>query len=172
MRDRVIAYVALGSNLGDRAAHLEAAVRGLGDTPGVVVRGRSSVYETDAVGPGEQPAYLNAVVCIETELPARALLERLLAIEATAGRVRRERWGARTLDCDLLLYGDAQLAEEGLIVPHPRMRERPFVLEPLAELAPDLRHPECGEPVSVLAARVRDERAVRRAGSPARREHS
>ncbi len=133
------AYVALGSNLGDRAAHLEAAIAALRATPGIEVIALSSVRETEPVGGPPQGPYLNAVVALRTELAPRALLERLLEIEAAQGRERGpERNAPRTLDLDLLLYGDEKIDEPDLVVPHPRMHERAFVLEPLAELAPDL----------------------------------
>jgi 2-amino-4-hydroxy-6-hydroxymethyldihydropteridine diphosphokinase len=131
----ITAYVALGSNLGDREAHLAHAVTALRATPGVEVEALSSVRETAPVGGPPQGAYLNAVVELRTQLTARALLERLLEIEAEAGRVRGpQRNAPRTLDLDLLLYGDEQIDEPGLVVPHPRMQQRGFVLEPLAEL--------------------------------------
>jgi 2-amino-4-hydroxy-6-hydroxymethyldihydropteridine diphosphokinase len=155
------AFVALGSNLGDREAHLRHAARALAATPGVRVLAGSRVYETDPVGPGPQGPYLNAVLALETQLAPAALLERLLAIEAQRGRVRSTRDGARTLDLDLLLHGDAVAREPGLTLPHPRLAERPFVLEPLADLAPQRPVPGRGATVAVLAARVRDPRAVR-----------
>ena len=137
----VAAFVGLGSNLGDRHGQLRRAVAALSDVPGVRVVAVSRAVETEALvlpGSPPQPAYLNAVVQVETTLAAPDLLARLHAIEAAAGRVRTERWAARTLDLDLLVYGDAQIEEPGLTVPHPRMTGRRFVLEPLADLAPDL----------------------------------
>ena len=131
------AYVALGSNLGDRAAHLQRAVDGLA-AAGIEVVGVSRVYETAPVGGPEQADYLNAVVALETHLSPRALLEIGQALEAAADRVRGERWGPRTLDVDVLLVGDLRVSEPDLVVPHPRMYERRFVLVPLAELAPQL----------------------------------
>ncbi len=128
------AFVALGSNLGDRRAHLRAAVEGL---PGVVAV--SGVYETDPVGgPGGQPPYLNAVVELETDLSPRALLDIGRRLEEAAGRVRAGRWGPRTLDVDILLVGDLSVDEPDLTVPHPRLRERAFVLVPLHDVAPHL----------------------------------
>ncbi len=156
------AYVALGSNLGDRRAQLAAALEALRQTPGVRVLGVSAVYETEPVGP-PQGRYLNAAARLATSLSPRALLERLLAIEARAGRVRgSERNAPRTLDLDLLLYADRELREPDLELPHPRMAARPFVLEPLRELAPDLLHPVLGASIDELARRVRDPAAVRR----------
>ena len=134
------AYIALGSNVGDRAAHFQAALRGLSATPGVRLSACSSLYETSAVGP-EQPDYLNAVVMAQVELEPAALLERLRELERAAGRVRRERWGPRTLDLDLLLYGERVLDEPGLTVPHVELHRRRFVLEPLVEVAPWALHP-------------------------------
>ena len=138
------AFVALGSNLGDRAAHLARAVEGLARLPSTRVAAVSSWIETDAVGgPPGQPRYLNGVARIETELAPRALLDRLLAIERGAGRERvgGVRDAPRTLDLDLLLYAEVAVAAPGLVVPHPRMEERLFVLRPLAELAPGLLLP-------------------------------
>jgi 2-amino-4-hydroxy-6-hydroxymethyldihydropteridine diphosphokinase len=131
-----LAYLGLGSNVGDRLAHLQGAVDGLGSTPGVMVVAVSPVYETDPVGGQPQDDYLNAVVAVETELGPRALLGVAQDLEARAGRVRAERWGPRTLDVDVLLVGDATVDDDDLVVPHPRMRERAFVLVPLADLEP------------------------------------
>ncbi len=136
-----VAYVGLGSNLGDRRATLEGAVAELDSAKGVRVLRVSSIHETDPVGGPPQPRYLNAVAEVETELGPRALLETLLGVEARFGRERRERWGPRTLDLDLLLHGTRTVEEPGLVVPHPRMHERAFVLAPLCELVPEGRHP-------------------------------
>lgn len=161
--DAEIAYVALGSNLGSREEHLRAAVAALRATPGVRDVKLSPVYETRAVGPGAQGPYLNAVARLETSLAPRALLDRLLEIERGEGRRRGpERNAARTLDLDLLLYGSRLLDEPGLELPHPRLHERAFVLEPLRDLAPQLVHPRLGLPIETLAARVRDPEGVRR----------
>jgi 2-amino-4-hydroxy-6-hydroxymethyldihydropteridine diphosphokinase len=153
-----VAYVALGSNLGDRAAHLCLALRELDATPGVRVRAVSAVSETAPVGGPPQGAYLNAVARVETSGTARALLDRCLEIEARAGRVRRGgRAEPRTLDLDLLLFGSERLDEPGLVVPHPRLHERAFVLAPLCELAPELRHPVLGARMADLLAGARAE---------------
>jgi 2-amino-4-hydroxy-6-hydroxymethyldihydropteridine diphosphokinase len=132
------AYVALGSNLGDRLAHLQLAVDSLALVPGVEVRSVSRVYETAPVGGPAQDPYLNAVVAIETNLEPHELLHRCQQIEELAARERSERWGPRTLDVDLLLVGDARVDDDDLTIPHPRMWERGFVLAPLRDVAPDL----------------------------------
>ena len=156
-------FVSLGSNLGDRDAHLRGALAALAATPGIEVLAVSSWYETDPVGPGLQGAYLNAAASLRTTLAPGALLQRLLAIEASAGRVRGpERNAPRTLDLDLLLYAERRIDEPGLCVPHPRLHERAFVLEPLAELAAERVHPVLRVTIAELAARVRDPAAVRR----------
>ena len=146
------AYVGLGANLGDREAMLRAALEQLAAEPGVEVVAVSAFRDTAPVGLVDQPRFLNAVAAVETELPARELLERLLGVERRLGRTREgPRFGPRTIDLDLLLYGDAELAEPGLEVPHPRMHERLFVLEPLAELDPDLVVPGRGSLAELLA---------------------
>lgn len=157
-----VAYVGLGSNLGERRARLEGAVAALRATPGISEVRVSALYETAPVGP-PQGRYLNAAARLRTTLSARQLLVRLQAIERAAGRVRAaERNAPRSLDLDLLLYGDSRIREPDLVVPHPRLCERGFALEPLAELAPDLRHPDSGVRIDELARRVRDPSAVRR----------
>lgn len=132
------AYLGLGSNLGDRLAHLQAAVDGLAATPDVHVVAVSRVYETAPVGGPPQDDYLNAVVAVDTVLDPHELLAVAQRLEAGEQRVRAERWGPRTLDVDVLLVGDEHVAEPDLVVPHPRMSERAFVLVPLADVAPDL----------------------------------
>jgi 2-amino-4-hydroxy-6-hydroxymethyldihydropteridine diphosphokinase len=130
------AFVALGSNLGDRLANLQEAVDRLGGAAGIRVERTSRVYETDPVGP-PQPDYLNAVVMLETLLSAGELLEVCLSVERAMGRERGERWGPRTIDLDVLSYGQEEIDEPGLVIPHPRMHERAFVLVPLLELDAD-----------------------------------
>jgi 2-amino-4-hydroxy-6-hydroxymethyldihydropteridine diphosphokinase len=133
--DGIRAAVALGSNLGDRERYLRDAIAALRES--LTSLTISSFYDTAPVGVGEQPRFLNAAAIGFTTLPARALLEMLLGIEARLGRTRPHPGAARTLDLDLILYGDQIIEERDLTVPHPRFRERRFVLEPLAEIAPD-----------------------------------
>ncbi len=145
------AYVGLGANLGDRERTLLEAVTALADDDGVEVVAVSTLRETEPVGVGEQPLYLNGAAELETTLTARELLDRLLAVEQRFGRVRVPGEHApRTLDLDLLLYGDEVIDEPGVTVPHPRLHERRFVLEPLAELAPGLVVPGRGDVESLL----------------------
>ena len=137
------AYIGLGGNLGDRRSYLDRAIRLLEREPGIEVVATSRVRETEPVGYAEQPPFLNAAVAVETELGPRELLDRLLAVERELGRERTgPRFGPRTIDLDLLLYGDETIDEPGLVVPHPRLAERRFVLEPLADLDPDLVLPD------------------------------
>ena len=142
------AYIGMGSNVGERETHLRAALEALRNTNGLRLLTVSRFYETAPLGgPPGQGDYLNAVCAVSGAVTdagsAPELLERLLAIEAGRGRARdvAERWGPRTLDLDLLLFGDAVIDEPGLRVPHPRLHERAFVIEPLAAIAPDARHP-------------------------------
>jgi 2-amino-4-hydroxy-6-hydroxymethyldihydropteridine diphosphokinase len=145
------AYVGLGANLGDRVGTLRAAVDSLGSQDGVEVAAVSTFREAEPVGVGDQPLFLNGVAALETSLGAREVLDRLLAIEQHFGRVRIPgEHGPRTLDLDLLLYGDETIDEPGIAVPHPRLHERRFVLEPLAELSPGLVVPGRGSVESLL----------------------
>jgi 2-amino-4-hydroxy-6-hydroxymethyldihydropteridine diphosphokinase len=146
-----VAYVGLGANLGRREVTLLRAVDLLSETDGVEVLAVSQLRETEPVGVVDQPAFLNGAAAIETSLPPSRLLEALLGIERTLGRIRDVRWGPRVVDLDLLVYGDVQLDEPGLHVPHPRLGERRFVLEPLAELAPALDVPGLGNVSTLLA---------------------
>jgi 2-amino-4-hydroxy-6-hydroxymethyldihydropteridine diphosphokinase len=132
------AYLALGSNLGDRAGHLQRAVDELQAKAGIEVVAVSRVYETAPVGGPEQDDYLNAVVAVETGLDPRALLAVAQECEADAGRVRDERWGPRSLDVDVLLFDEVRMDDPDLTIPHPRMWERGFVLAPLRDIAPEL----------------------------------
>ncbi|MEX0876008.1 MAG: 2-amino-4-hydroxy-6-hydroxymethyldihydropteridine diphosphokinase [Phycisphaerales bacterium] len=137
------AYIAIGSNLGDRAEHIRAGLHAIAALEKTSIIAVSTVIETDPIGPAGQDPYLNAAAHVRTGLNPRALLDAVLAIESTRGRVRtqEERWGPRTLDLDILLYDNLILDEDGLCIPHPRLHQRPFVLIPLAEIAPDLLLP-------------------------------
>ena len=146
-----LAYVGLGANLGRREETLQRAVRLLREADSVDVLAVSTLRETEPVGVVDQPAFLNGAVEVRTALSARELLEVLLEIERSLGRVRGERWGPRVIDLDLLLYGGEVVDEPGLHVPHPRLHERRFALEPLAELDPELVVPGRGKVSALLA---------------------
>jgi 2-amino-4-hydroxy-6-hydroxymethyldihydropteridine diphosphokinase len=146
------AYVGLGANLGSREETLRRAVALLGDADGVEVLAVSELRETDPVGVVDQPRFLNGAVALDTTRTPRELLDLLLEIERSLGRVREERWGPRTVDLDLLVYGDDVVDEPGLRVPHPYLRERRFALEPLADLDPELEVPGLGAVSTLLAA--------------------
>lgn len=153
MPDSSVAYVALGSNLGDPEGQVERGFTGLAALPGTRLAARSRLYRTLPWGIPDQPAFVNAAAALETALSPRELLAALLAIESRAGRLRGVRNGPRTLDLDLLSYGDCTLDEEGLTIPHPRLHQRAFVLLPLADIAPDLEIRGRGR-VRELLARV------------------
>ncbi len=146
-----IAYIGMGANLGDRQASVRQALREVTILPTIELVNVSSLYETAPVGVINQPDFLNQAAAVRTTLSPQALLQVLLHIENQMGRTRTVRWGPRVIDLDLLLYGDAQIALPGLTVPHPRLRERAFVLVPLAEIAPELTLPEDGKIVSEIA---------------------
>lgn len=157
----VVASIGLGGNLGDAATTLRAAQQALDGLPGTRLLRVSRLYRTPAWGKTEQPDFINAAALLETRLPARELLDGLLAIEREFGRTRAvdgsDRWGARTLDLDLLLYGDIEIDEPGLHVPHPHLHERAFALLPLVEIAPDVMIPGRGLARDALAAMATDD---------------
>jgi 2-amino-4-hydroxy-6-hydroxymethyldihydropteridine diphosphokinase len=152
-QNKVQAAIALGSNLGESISILENALVELANTPGVTLISRSSWYQTKPIGP-PQPDYINGCALLEVELTPLNLLEILLGIEAKAGRIRAERWGPRTLDLDLLLYGDSILNTPKLQIPHPRMIERAFVLVPLTEIAPNWIEPVSGKAIAYWGEQV------------------
>lgn len=149
-------FLGLGSNLGDRLERISSAARLLGEAPGVRMQQMAPIIETEPVGgPSGQDPYLNTVVEIETDLPPLALLDQCQAIEQRLGRTPVvQRWAARAIDVDILLYGGRVVSEPRLIIPHPRLHERWFVLEPLAQLAPGLLHPTLYRSIADLLAGV------------------
>jgi 2-amino-4-hydroxy-6-hydroxymethyldihydropteridine diphosphokinase len=157
-------YVGVGSNLGEREFLIRKAIEALRDLPRTSVIQVSSLYDTDPVGDIEQPAFLNAVVWLETELEARELLWHLLLIERRMGRVRTQRWGPRSIDLDLLFHADERIDEPDLKVPHPEAHRRAFVLLPLQELDPDFVHPETGETIRKMIRKLDPTPSVRKGG--------
>lgn len=151
----VTAYLGLGSNLGDRRRHLREALLALATHPEIELQAVSGLWETEYVGPGSQPPYLNACAAVRTTLPAAVLLAVLKGAEARHGRPPAGHGRPRPLDLDILLYGEVVSAEAHLTLPHPRLRERAFVLEPLGELAPAKVLPDSGETVASACARIR-----------------
>ncbi|WP_329336391.1 2-amino-4-hydroxy-6-hydroxymethyldihydropteridine diphosphokinase [Streptomyces sp. NBC_00663] len=152
------AVISLGSNLGNRLETLQGAIDALEDTPGVRVKAVSPVYETEPWGvePGSQPSYFNAVVVVKTTLPPSSLLERAHAVEEAFHRVRDERWGARTLDVDIVAYADVVSDDPTLTLPHPRAHERAFVLAPWNDVEPQAQLPGLGPVSGLLADITRD----------------
>lgn len=143
------AFIGIGSNLGDRLSNLGSALEAIAGEAGFSLRRVSLAYETEPIGP-PQPRYLNAAVQVGTLLSPRATLKKLQEIEEVLGRVRREKWGSREIDLDLLLYGDRLIQETGLQVPHPLLHTRAFALAPLAEIAPGALHPQSRVTIKAL----------------------
>ena len=147
------AYLALGSNLGNRLAFLRGGRDALVNRPDIELIQTSGVYETEAIGgPPDNPQFLNTVLEIQTSLEARQLLEACLAVEDEFGRSRPIRWAPRTLDIDILFFADQVICEERLTIPHPRLQERAFVLVPMMDIPPDLKHPLFDQTITELAA--------------------
>ncbi|SER87621.1 2-amino-4-hydroxy-6-hydroxymethyldihydropteridine diphosphokinase [Pedobacter rhizosphaerae] len=160
--ERTIAYLLLGGNLGDIKANLHLAIQLLEERVGKIVS-VSALYETAAWGKTDQPAFLNQAVGVETDLAPMDVLAAALAIEAELGRIRKEKWGERLIDIDLILFGDQVINIEGkLQVPHPHMQDRNFVLTPLAEIAGDVVHPVWNKNISTLAENTSDKLPVKR----------
>lgn len=155
------AYIALGSNMGDRELNLLRAVSEIGRLPDCRVTGLSPLYETSPVGVTDQPSFYNAVLRLHTAYTPHELLEHLLHIEtAVFGRTRTVHWGPRRIDLDLLLHGGARIAEERIVVPHPHLAKRRFVLQPLHDLAPELVHPLLGRTVTELLDALQSDETV------------
>ena len=144
------AYIGVGSNLGDKVANCREAIRRVDSLGGCSVTARSGLYRTEPVDVEDQDWYVNGVIAVDTDLTPRDLLAQLMAVEASMGRVRKEKWEARIIDLDILLYGNHRMNEEGLIIPHPLMHSRRFVLVPLNQLDPQLVHPVLGKSMSQL----------------------
>lgn len=159
----VIAFIGLGANLGDPRAQIAEALRRLGSAPETRLVRAATLYRSDPVGPPDQPEYFNTVAQIETRLEPAALLASVQAIERSLGRTRSIRWGPRLIDLDILLYGDRRIEEAGLVIPHPEITRRRFVLQPLFDLAPDLLVPgSAGSVRDLLGALEDSEKSVRR----------
>lgn len=147
----MIAFIAIGSNLGDRIANVKKAVLRAADEVKATLVFMSSFYETEPWGIKEQGPFVNAVMAVETELPPAALLAHLKSVEAGMGRQKAERWGPRVIDLDIIFYGGLVMDEKGLMIPHPSAHERAFVMVPLAEIAPDFIHPVIGRSAAEIA---------------------
>ena len=154
------AYIGFGSNIGARLAHIQNALDTLSKTEGITLKEISSIYATDPVGYEAQAQFLNGVAAIQTSLSPLSLLHTLKDIEIAIGRKHRIRWGPREIDLDILIYGDLCVRTEKLVIPHPEMHLRGFVLVPLAEIAPDLVHPVFQESIQTLLNRLEDGKSV------------
>lgn len=154
-------YLLLGSNLGNRQLFLQDAARYIEDSTGEILV-RSGIYQTESWGKSDAPDYLNQVLLIQTELQPQLLLAELLNIEIMLGRQRLEKWGSRTVDIDILFYGNEVINESNLTVPHPELHNRRFTLEPLAEIAPNLLHPVLNKKVLALKNELTDNLAVKK----------
>ncbi|MDD9974109.1 MAG: 2-amino-4-hydroxy-6-hydroxymethyldihydropteridine diphosphokinase [Candidatus Poribacteria bacterium] len=160
-----LAYIGFGSNIGDRLAHIQNAIHVLSKTEGITLQKISSVYKTAPVGYEAQAEFLNSVAAIQTSLSPLSLLHTLKDIETEVGRQHRIRWGPREIDLDILIYGDLCLQTEKLVIPHPEMHLRGFVLVPFAEIAPDLVHPVFEESIQTLLNRLEDDKSESESGS-------
>jgi 2-amino-4-hydroxy-6-hydroxymethyldihydropteridine diphosphokinase len=154
-------FLLLGSNLGDRHLFLKQAIEHIEKDIAPVLK-ISSVYETQSWGKTDAPDYLNQVVMLQTDLPAQIILQKILNIEHILGRSRGEKWGPRTIDIDILFYGDAIIDEPGLQIPHPELHKRRFTLAPLAEIAPDLVHPVLRNNILYIKNQLKDNLIVKK----------
>ncbi|SHN28934.1 2-amino-4-hydroxy-6-hydroxymethyldihydropteridine diphosphokinase [Mucilaginibacter sp. OK098] len=154
-------FLLLGSNLGNRQHFMQEAIKLIELRIAPVIKA-SSIYETQSWGKTDAPDYLNQVVVIETDISAREVLRKILAIELILGRRREEKWGSRTIDIDILFYGAEIINEEGLHVPHPELHKRRFTLEPLAEIAPDLVHPAINKSILLIKNELKDSLIVKK----------
>ncbi|UAL52406.1 MULTISPECIES: 2-amino-4-hydroxy-6-hydroxymethyldihydropteridine diphosphokinase [Metabacillus] len=155
------AFLALGSNIGDRERYVKDAILSLNEHPAIKVEKISSIYETDPVGYVDQDAFLNMVLSVRTDLSAFQLLDVMQGIEKELGRKRELKWGPRTLDLDILLFNHENIETEHLIIPHPRMLERSFVLIPLYEIQPEIKIPNSEQPLSIIIDQLTDKKGVR-----------
>ena len=158
------AFIGIGSNLGEKERNIRRAVDEIAVMPFTKLITVSSLYDSEPVGEVEQGNFVNAVALVETDLPARRLLWNLMLIEQRMGRVRTIRWGPRTIDLDIVLYGKNIVEEDGLVIPHPELEKRAFVLIPLLEIEPDLVHPRTKESVRKLLKKVKPHSSVKRKG--------
>jgi 2-amino-4-hydroxy-6-hydroxymethyldihydropteridine diphosphokinase len=156
----MLAYIGLGSNLGDGIKNCWRALEAIGSDPGNRLVQCSPLYRTEPVGKRDQDWFINGAAAVETSMTPGDLLAFLLSVEDRMGRVRKEKWGSRIIDLDILFYGDRVLDEEDLRIPHPRLQERRFVLVPLNDIAPDLFHPVFRRTVSQLLAELKSEEMV------------
>jgi 2-amino-4-hydroxy-6-hydroxymethyldihydropteridine diphosphokinase len=154
-------FLLLGSNLGDRQLFLKKAID-LIEVDIAPVSKASSIYETQSWGKADAPDYLNQVILLKTNLSAQAILQKILNIEKMLGRQREERWGSRTIDIDILFYGEAIVNEKGLHIPHPELHNRRFTLEPLAEIAPNFKHPVLNKSISTIKNELVDTLVVKK----------
>jgi len=154
-------FLLLGSNLGDRQHYLRDAI-GLIESHIAPVLKTSSIYETESWGKADAPDYLNQVIVLETAMQAWELLDKILSIELILGRKREEKWGSRTIDIDILFYGNEIIGEEGLQVPHPELHNRRFTLAPLAEIAPDFVHPVLNKTILAMKSELKDSLIVKK----------
>jgi 2-amino-4-hydroxy-6-hydroxymethyldihydropteridine diphosphokinase len=154
-------YLLLGSNLGNRQLFMQQAIKLIAEQISPVIKS-SSIYETQSWGKSGAPDYLNQVILLQTNMPARVILEKILAIEIVLGRKREEKWGSRTIDIDILFYGDKVINEPDLQVPHPELHKRRFTLEPLNEIAQDFKHPGCKKTIFELKKELNDDLVVKK----------